>query len=31
MIVENGVVKHVGVEEPGKFEASTAEAMLAKL
>eukprot|EP00026_Physarum_polycephalum_P017735 Phypoly_transcript_19062.p1 GENE.Phypoly_transcript_19062~~Phypoly_transcript_19062.p1 ORF type:complete len:202 (+),score=29.60 Phypoly_transcript_19062:103-708(+) len=31
MIVENGVVKHIGVEEPGKFEASTAEAMLSKL
>jgi len=31
MIVEGGVVKHVGVEEPGKFEASTAEAILAKL
>jgi peroxiredoxin len=31
MIVDNGVVKHVAVEEPGKFEVSSAEAILAKL
>ncbi len=31
MIVHDGVVKHIGVEEAGKFEASTAEAILAKL
>jgi len=31
MIVDNGVVKHVVVEGPGKFEVSSAEAILAKL
>lgn len=31
MLVDNGVVKAVHVEEPGKFEVSSAEAMLAKL
>ncbi|MDP2398937.1 MAG: peroxiredoxin [Burkholderiales bacterium] len=31
MIVDNGVVKHVAVEGPGKFEVSSAEAILAKL
>jgi peroxiredoxin len=31
MLVEDGVVKSVNVEEPGKFEVSSAEAMLAKL
>jgi peroxiredoxin len=30
-IVENGVVKHLGVEESGKYEASSAEAILAAL
>jgi peroxiredoxin len=31
LLVEDGVVKRVNVEEPGKFEASTAETMLAQL
>ena len=31
MVVDNGVVKHLFVEAPGKFEVSSAEAMLAKL
>jgi len=31
MLVNDGVVEKVFVEEPGKFEASTAEAMLASL
>jgi peroxiredoxin len=31
MLVEDGVVKSVSVEEPGKFEVSSAEAMLGKL
>jgi glutaredoxin/glutathione-dependent peroxiredoxin len=31
MIVEDGVVKKVAVEGPGKFEVSSAEAMLAAL
>ncbi|MFZ9313733.1 MAG: peroxiredoxin [Burkholderiaceae bacterium] len=31
MLVENGIVKALHVEEPGKFEVSSAEAMLAKL
>jgi glutaredoxin/glutathione-dependent peroxiredoxin len=31
MIVDDGVVKHVAVEAPGKFEVSSAEAVLAKL
>jgi peroxiredoxin len=31
MLVEDGVVKSVNVEEPGKFEVSSAEAMLVKL
>ncbi len=30
-ILEGGVVKHFAVEEPGKFEVSSAEAVLAKL
>lgn len=28
MIVEDGVVKHINVEEPGKFEVSSAEKMM---
>ena len=31
MIVDDGVVKHLAVEAPGKFEVSSAEAVLAKL
>lgn len=31
MIVENGIVKKVSVEEPGKFDVSSAEAVLAAL
>ena len=31
MVVEDGVVKHLAVEEPGKFEVSKAEAILAQL
>ncbi|MDB4979778.1 MAG: anti-oxidant AhpCTSA family protein [Myxococcales bacterium] len=31
MLVEDGVVKQVNVEEPGQFEASTAETMLRQL
>ena len=31
MIVQDGVVKHIAVEGPGKFEVSSAEAILAKL
>jgi len=31
MIVENGVVKHLAVEGPGKFEVSNAESALAVL
>jgi len=31
MIVEDGVVTELAVEEPGKFEKSSAEAMLASL
>ena len=31
MIVEDGVVKHLAVEAPGKFEVSSAEAILMKL
>jgi peroxiredoxin len=31
MLVEDGVVKQVNVEAPGKYEVSGAEAMLAKL
>ena len=31
MIVDDGVVKHIAVEGPGKFEVSSAEAVLAKL
>jgi len=31
MIVDNGIVKDVAVEGPGKFEVSSAEAVLAKL
>ena len=31
MIVDNGVVKHIAVEGPGKFEVSNAESILEKL
>ena len=31
MVVENGVVKHVAVEEPGQFEVSSADAVLKTL
>jgi len=31
MIVDDGVVKYLGVEQPGKFEVSSAEAVLAQL
>ncbi|MDV3241589.1 MAG: peroxiredoxin [Methylocaldum sp.] len=31
MVVDDGVVKHLAVEAPGKFEVSSAEAMLAHL
>jgi peroxiredoxin len=31
MFVDNGVVKQLNVEEPGKFEVSNAEKMLAQL
>jgi len=31
MVVEDGVVKHLAVEAPGKFEVSNAESILAKL
>ena len=31
MLVDNGVVKQLNVEAPGKFEVSGAETMLAKL
>ncbi len=31
MLVDNGIVKSIAVEAPGKFEVSSAEAMLAKL
>ena len=31
LYVENGVVKHVNVEQPGKFEVSNAETMLKQL
>jgi glutaredoxin/glutathione-dependent peroxiredoxin len=31
MVVDNGVVKALDVEQPGKFEVSSAEAVLAKL
>ena len=31
MIVQDGVVKHIAVEAPGKFEVSSAEAVLANL
>jgi peroxiredoxin len=31
MLVDDGVVKQVNIEAPGKFEVSGAEAMLAKL
>ncbi len=31
LIAEDGVVKHLAVEAPGKFEVSSAEAILAKL
>ncbi|NCZ46838.1 MAG: peroxiredoxin, partial [Betaproteobacteria bacterium] len=31
MVVDHGVVTHVSVEDAGKFEVSSAEAMLAQL
>jgi peroxiredoxin len=31
LVIDDGVVKQLNVEEPGKFEVSSAEAMLAKL
>ncbi len=31
LIADNGVVSHVGIEDPGQLEKSTAEAMLAQL
>jgi peroxiredoxin len=31
MLVDNGVVKQLNVEEPGKFEVSNAETMLKQL
>jgi peroxiredoxin len=31
MLIEDGVVKSLNIEAPGKFEVSSAEAMLAKL
>lgn len=31
IVVDNGVVSHIAVEAPGKFEVSSAEAVLAKL
>lgn len=31
MVVSNGIVQHIAVEEPSKFEVSNAEAILAKL
>ena len=31
LLVEDGVVKQVNVEQPGKFEVSNAETMLAQL
>jgi hypothetical protein len=31
LVVDHGVVKHVAVEQPGKFEVSKAEAVLAAL
>jgi peroxiredoxin len=31
MLVDDGVVKQVNVEEPGKFEVSNAEKMLAQI
>ena len=31
MVVDDGVVKHLAVEEPGKFEVSKAEAILSQL
>ena len=31
LVAEDGVVKHLAVEEPGKFEVSKAESVLAKL
>jgi peroxiredoxin len=31
MVVDNGTVTHLAVEEPGKFEVSKAEAILANL
>jgi peroxiredoxin len=29
MVLDNGVVKHLAVEAPGKFEASSAQAVMA--
>ncbi len=31
MVIENGVVKHLNIEEPGAFDVSSAEHMLAQL
>lgn len=31
MVVDDGIVRHIAVDEPGKFEVSKAEAVLAKL
>jgi len=31
MLLDNGTVKQLNIEAPGKFEVSSAEAMLAKL
>jgi peroxiredoxin len=31
MVIDNGVVKSLEVEQPGKFEVSSAEAVLGKL
>jgi peroxiredoxin len=31
MVIDNGVVSQLNIEAPGKYEASSAEAMLAKL
>ena len=31
MLIDDGVVRQLNIEAPGKYEASSAEAMLAKL
>ena len=31
MVIDNGVVKHIAVEGPGKFEVSGAQAVLASI